>query len=93
MRTCGTDGGYNTFTDPCEDRILTGTTNELLNIGTDGDPGNGDQLDTVGCHCCYFRSSDHLRIYGNLHGFKYITACKIDGRSLLECQIDIRLIG
>ena len=81
-----TDGADDTFTYAGEDRIFSGTSDELLDICAHRHTGFCDQLDTVFRHSRYRRGIDDPRVDTHLHGFEHITTREVNGRSHLERQ-------
>ena len=69
---------------PGQHRLFTGTTDQTLDIGPDSHPRFSDQLDTVFSNSRNGRCVDNFRVYRHLHGFEYVTTCKVDSGSHLE---------
>ena len=88
-----TDRRYNTFAYTGKDRIFSGTTHQLTDIGTYGYTGFGNQLDTVFCHGCHGRGINYFWVNGHLYGLEYIASGKVDGGCHLERQLDIGFRG
>ena len=86
-----TDRGYNTLAHTCKNRILAGTTDKTLDVGTHCNTRNGNELDTVLCHSCNVRCINNLWVYRHLHSLKHVATGKVNGCSHLECKFYIRL--
>ena len=71
--------------------ILTGTTYKAFDVGTHGNTGNGNELDTILCHSRNVWSIYNLWVNRHLHGLEHVTACKVDGSRHLERQLDVCL--
>ena len=93
MRLCRADRRNDTFADTCQNRFLTGTADQLLDIGPHRNARLGDQLNTVLGHCSYRRSIDDFGIDRHLYRFEYIAARQIDRRSHLEIEHNIGFLG
>ena len=84
--------GYDTLTYAGENSLLTGTADELLDIGPDSNPGLGYHLDTVLGDSRHGRSVDDLGVDRHLHGLEHIAAGEVDGSRHLEVEVDIGLV-
>ena len=93
MRSCRADRRDDTLTNTRQDGLLTGTTHQLLDVGTHRHARLGNELDTILCHGSHRRRIDYLRVYRHLHRLKDITTRKVDSRSHLKVEHDIGLLG
>ena len=73
--------------------FLTGTADQLLDIGPHRNARLGDQLNTVLGHRSYRRSIDDFGIDRHLYRFEYVAARQIDRRSHLEIEHNIGFLG
>jgi hypothetical protein len=93
VRVGRTDGADDTLTDPGQDRLFPGSTDEAVDVSPDGDAGDRDQLNPVLGHGRDSWRLDDLRIHRHLDGLEHVTAGEVDRRGLFEPQRNIRLVG
>ena len=84
-----TDRRDDALADTRQHGLLTGTADQLLDIGTHRDARLGDQLDAVLGHGSHGRRVDDLGVHRHLHGLEHVAARQVDGRSHLEIEHDI----
>ena len=84
-----TDRGYDTFAYTGQYRVFTGTAHQLADIGTYGDAGFGDQLDTVLGYGCHRRCVNDFRIDRHLYRFEHVTSGQVNGCCHLEGQVNV----
>ena len=85
-----THGGYDTFTDSCQDSGFSGAAHQAFQIGSHGNSGLNQKLDTILRHRRYIGGFDYLGIYAHLYCFQNVTARQVDGSRFFKGKLDSR---
>src|SRR5690554_4170150 len=93
MGVRGTNGCNDTFADTCYYRLLTSTTDQTVDIGTDCYSGLGFEFNAIFGDCRDQRSLDNLGVNAHLYSFQYITSGQINRRGSFKDQRYISALG
>ena len=88
-----TDRSHDAFADTGKDCLLAGAADKLLDVGTHGDAGLGDKLDTVFGNGCHRRRVNDLGVDRCLHSLEHVAAGEVDSRGGLEVKVHVSLVG
>jgi hypothetical protein len=93
VRVGRADARHRALADAGDDGLLTGTTDEAVDVGPHGDPGDGHHLDAVLGDRRDARRVDHLRVDAHLHGFEHVATGEVDRGGPLPRQFDVGAVG
>ena len=92
MACCRTDRCDDTFAYTGKDGLLAGTAHQLLDVGTHGYTGFGNQLNAVLRNGGDRRCVDNLGVDRRLHGFQHIATGEVDGCGRAEVEVHIGFV-
>ena len=93
VRVGRTDRRDDSLADTRQHGLLTGPADQLLMLARTVTRALAMSLNAVLGHGGHRRRIDHLRVDGHLYGLEDVAAREVDGRSHLEIEQDIGLLG
>ncbi|SVD24157.1 uncharacterized protein METZ01_LOCUS377011 [marine metagenome] len=92
MRVSRANCRYNALTYPGKDSVFPCPTHESIDVRTDRDTSNGNELDPILRHGRDLRCVYDLRVHRYLNSLKDVSASQIDRRSLVEREFDVGFV-